>query len=128
MDKPAMKSLRYLIALVLLMPVVGSMASPAGAAKEDCRFGNAPPTSSPFHCLWDQEEFQGQMQAVDSSGQCANYAIRSAANNGKSGYGTLYIYEAANCAGDAVRHLNAGESVGAVVAKSARFGPKGLYR
>jgi hypothetical protein len=56
-----------------------------------------------------------------------NFAIRSAANNGKSGFATLYVYEQANCAGDSTK-LNAGESVRSVTAQSARFGPKGAYR
>jgi hypothetical protein len=120
MDKRGMKPIfRFLTALVFLMPIVGSMGRPAGAAKEDCRL------PAGLQCMWDQEDFQGNMKAVDLSGQCTNSSIRSAANNGKSGEYTLYLYEEANCAGDsAISKLNAGESVRSVTATSARFAPK----
>lgn len=133
MHKRAMKPIsRSLTALVFLVPIVGSMATPlrpAGAAKEDCRPDGG---AHAFQCMWDQEDFQGNLKAVtpaDLAGQCMNYSIRSAANNGKSGQYTLYLYEQANCAGDsAISKLNAGESVGSVTAKSARFAPKDSYR
>jgi hypothetical protein len=112
---------RSLAALVFLIPIVSSMGTPAGAAKEDCRLE---PGQGP-QCMWDQEDFQGAKTVADPSGQCTNSSIRSAANNGKSGYFTLYLYKDANCAGNAVSKLNAGESVGSVTATSARFGPKG---
>ena len=118
MDKRGMKPiLRCLVALVFLVPAGGAMR-PALAENEDCRL----PTG--LQCLWDQEDFQGQMRAADLSGQCTNYPIRSAANNGKSGYFTLYLYEEPNCAGDAIGKLNASESARSVTAKSARFAPK----
>ena len=118
MDKRGRKPiLRSLTALVFLVPIVGSMR-PAGAANEDCRL----PTG--LQCLWDQEDFQGNMKAADLSGQCTNYSIRSASNNGKSGYFTFYLYDEANCAGDATSRINAGESARSVTAKSARFAPK----
>jgi hypothetical protein len=131
MDERGMKPIfRYLTALVFLMLIglaVGPLR-PAGAAKEDCRPDRE---AHAFQCMWDQEDFQGNMKAVrptDLTGQCMNYSIRSAANNGTSGLYTLYLYEQANCAGDAISRLNAGESVGSVTAQSARFAPKGSYR
>jgi hypothetical protein len=111
--------------------LIGSAAGPlpaAGAAKEDCRPGGQ---AHAFQCMWDHEDFQGNMKAVtppDLTGQCMDYSIRSAANNGSSGLYTLYLYEQANCAGDAISKLNAGESVGSVTAQSARFAPKDSYR
>lgn len=119
---------RSLVALVLLM-LIGLAAGPlrsAGAAKEDCRLDGE---AHALQCLWDHEDFAGNMKPVtpvDLTGQCINYSIRSAANNGKSGQYTLYLYEQANCAGSsAVSQLNAGESVGSARAESARFAPKG---
>ncbi|HEV8623899.1 MAG TPA: peptidase inhibitor family I36 protein [Acidimicrobiia bacterium] len=115
--------------LGLLMPIVGG-TSPAGAAQDDCRPDGE---AHAYHCLWDQEDFRGKMKAIgptgpaEFAGRCVNFAIRSAANNGKSGFATLYVYEQANCAGDSTK-LNAGESVRSVTAQSARFGPKGAYR
>jgi Cu/Zn superoxide dismutase len=107
---------RQAAALVFLVAILGSMET-AGAAKEDC--------PSPRQCTWDQEDFQGNMTVADFSGRCMNSAIRSGANNGKSGLFALYLYESPNCAGDAVGKLNAGESVRSVTAESARFAPKG---
>jgi hypothetical protein len=122
---------RSLTALVLLMASVGLMGSSAGAAQEDCRFDG---DARAYHCIWDQEDFQGTMKAIgpaapaEFAGQCVNYSIRSAANNGKSGYATLYVYEQADCAGESAIQLNAGEAAPSVTAQSARFGPKGAYR
>jgi Peptidase inhibitor family I36 len=116
--------------LVLLMPVVGGPSRPAGAAQDDCRLDAA---AHAYHCIWDREDFQGKMKAIgptepaEFAGQCVNYSVRSAANNGKSGFATLYVYEQANCAGESTK-LNAGESARSVTAQSARFGPKGAYR
>jgi len=123
-------SVRSLAALVFLMPIVGLTGSPAGAAKDDCSLDAA---SHAYHCIWDQENFQGKMKPIgptepaEFAGRCVNYPVRSAANNGKSGFATLYLYAQANCVGDSLK-LNAGESVGSVTAQSARFGPKGAYR
>ncbi len=134
MDKRSMGPIvRYLSALVCLM-VTGLGAGPlrpAGAAQEDCRPDGE---ARAYHCMWDQEDFQGNMKAigptqpVELAGQCVNYSIRSAANNGKSGFATLYLYEQASCAGDSTAQLNAGESIRSVTARSGRFGPKGAYR
>jgi len=122
-----------LTALVLLT-LIGLAAGPlraAGAAKDDCR---PDAEAHAYHCMWDQEEFQGNMKPIgpvepaEFAGQCVNYSIRSAANNGKSGFATLYLYEQANYVGDSAIKLNAGESVRSVTAQSGRFGPKGSYR
>jgi hypothetical protein len=117
------------IAVVFLSALVSGR--PVGAAQEDCELGK--PVHA-FHCVWDQANFQGNMKGLglgepaDLAGQCVNFSIRSAANNGKSGFATLYLYEQPNCAGDSVSKLNAGESLGSVTAQSARFGVKGAYR
>lgn len=50
---------------------------------------------TPAQCMWVHE-------IADLSGQCTDYSVRSAANNGKSGFFTLYLYEEAGCAGRAV--------------------------
>ena len=129
MDGRGMKPIfRSLIALVFLIAIVG--VRPARAAKEDCRPDGE---ARAFHCIWDQQDFQGKLKGLgpaepaDLAGQCVNYSIKSAANNGKSGFATLYLYEQANCAGDSASKLNAGESLASVTAQSARFGPKGAY-
>lgn len=132
MEKRGMKPMfRCLTALVFLLPIVGLAGSPAGAAQEDCRPDEQ---ARAYHCLWDQEDFQGTMKPIgptepaEFAGQCVNYSIRSAANNGKSGFATLYVYEQANCVGESAIKLNADESARSVTAHSARFGPKGAYR
>jgi peptidase inhibitor family I36 len=128
--KPSLRSLAALAFLILIGTAVGSL-SPAGAAQDDCRVDAA---AHAYHCIWDQENFQGTMKPIgpaepaEFAGQCVNYSIRSAANNGKSGFATLYVYEQANCAGESAIQLQAGESAGSVTARSARFGPKGAYR
>jgi hypothetical protein len=123
--------LRFVVALAIAVPVGGSVAvGPAGAAKDDCRPDGQ---AKAFHCVWDQVEFQGNLKGLgpgepaDLAGQCVNFSIRSAANNGKSGFATLYVYEQPNCAGTSALKLNAGESAPSVTAQSARFGPKGAY-
>jgi len=127
--KPIVRSLVAFVSVVSIAVAAGE-TSPAGAAKGDCELANQ---SHAYHCIWDQEDFQGHMQPIgpaepaEFAGQCLNYSIRSAANNGKSGFATLYLYQQANCAGDSTK-LNAGESAGSVTAQSARFGPKGAYR
>ncbi len=126
--KPIFRSLTALVLLMLIGLAAGPLRA-AGAAKEDCRPGGQ---AHAFQCMWDHEDFQGNMKAVtppDPTGQCMDYSIRSAANNGSSGLYTLYLYEQANCAGgSAIRELSAGESVGSVSAQSARLAPKGSYR
>jgi Peptidase inhibitor family I36 len=129
MHKRGMKPIFHsLTAVVFLVPIVG--IRPAAAARDDCR---PDAEAHAYHCIWDQEDFLGNMkpigpaQPAEFAGQCVNYSIRSAANNGKSGFATLYLYEQANCAGDSTK-LNAGEAVRSVTAQSARFGPKGAYR
>lgn len=118
---------RSLIAVVFLLSAVGSMRV-AGAAKEDCRPDGE---AHAFQCMWDEEDFQGNMRPIlptDLAGLCINYTIRSAANNGTSGFATLYLYEQADCTGgSAISKLNAGESVPSVTAQSARFAPRGAY-
>lgn len=131
MDKRGVKpAFRLLSAVALLMATLGSIgAPPAGATKEACRLDGE---AHALQCMWDQEDFRGNMKAVgpaDLAGQCMNYSIRSAANNGKSGEYALFLYEQANCAGDsAVSVLNAGESVRSVTALSAKFAPKNSSR
>jgi hypothetical protein len=128
-----MKPIFRIVALVFLMPI-GVAAGPlrsADAAQDDCRIDAA---AHAYHCVWDQENFQGTMKPIgpaepaEFAGQCVDYSIRSAANNGKSGFATLYVYEQPNCAGESAIQLQAGESAGSVTARSARFGPKGAYR
>ena len=111
MEKRGLKPMfTSLTALVFLVPIVGSagpqvtevrharmavatnspaeLVRAAGARQEDCRIEEAARTAAvQAQCMWDQEDFQGNMKAADLSGQCTNYAIRSAANNGKSGSG-----------------------------------------
>ncbi len=130
MEKRGMKqTFCCLIALVFLMPIVG--VRPAVAAKDDCRPDGE---AHALHCIWDQQDFRGRLKAFGPAepaafaGQCVNFSIKSAANNGKSGFTTLYLYERADCAGDSAIKLNAGESVASATAQSARFGPKGAYR
>jgi hypothetical protein len=125
--KPIFRSSTALVLLMLIGLAAGPLRA-AGAAKEDCRLDGE---AHAFQCLWDQENFQGNLKAVtppDLAGQCMSYSIKSAANNGKSGMYTLYLYEQGNCAGDSISKLNAGESVGSVTAQSARFAPKDSYR
>jgi hypothetical protein len=125
--KPIFRSLTALVLFMLIGLAAGPLRA-AGAAKEDCRLDAE---AHAFQCLWDQENFQGNLKAVtppELAGQCMNYSIKSAANNGKSGMYTLYLYGQGNCASDSISKLNAGESVGSVTAQSARFAPKDSYR
>jgi hypothetical protein len=128
--KPIFRSLAVLACLIPIGAAVGP-SSHAGAAQDDCRVDAA---AHAYHCVWDQEDFQGTMKPIgpaepaEFAGQCVDYSIRSAANNGKSGFATLYVYEQANCAGESTIQLQAGESARSVRARSARFGPKGAYR
>jgi peptidase inhibitor family I36 len=126
--KPMFRSLAPLVFL-LLFGLAAGPSRPAGAAKEDCRPDGE---AHAFQCMWDQQDFQGNMKAVTpadlAGGQCMDYSIRSAANTGKSGLYTLYLFEEANCGGSAVSKLNAGESVRSLTAKSARLAQKDSYR
>ena len=97
--------LRRVLSLLLAVGslVIGPLATPVAAAKEDCQLKS---------CVWDAQGFTGKMETPQGkAGNCVNFPIESAANQYPPGPDKpwLRIYRGADCKGDVVAELKPGE-------------------
>ena len=95
---------RALVLLVAGPLVIVALPTPAGAARDDCKLKS---------CVWDAPGFSGQMETPQGkSGNCANFPVRSAANQYPPGPDKpwLRIYGGADCKGPVVAELRPGEA------------------
>lgn len=95
--------------LVLLVATLAAVAvpAPANARKSPCPRGSG--------CVWDEENFQGQMAQVPRSG-CIDARIHSASNDSDH---PMVLFMGAGCRGPRAGTLESGQDTSQISAGSA---------